>query len=53
MTSSKMHYYHTILIKMTHFGPKRDEFVPDKIRVDIVRVKACDKPQNYDFLATF
>ena len=53
MTSSKMHYYHTILIKMTHFGPKRDEFVPDKIRVDIVRVNAFDKPQNYDFISTF
>ena len=53
MTSSKMHYYYTILIKMTHFGPKRDEFVPDKIRVDIVRVNAFDKPQNYDFIATF
>jgi hypothetical protein len=53
MTSSKMHYYHTILIKMTHFGLKRDEFVPDKIIVDIVRVNACDNSQNFDFIATF
>ena len=53
MTSSKMHYYHTILIKMTHFGLKRDEFVPDKIRVDIFRVNAWDKLQIYDFRATF
>jgi len=53
MTSLKMHYYHTILIKMTHYGPKRDEFVQDKIRVDIFRVNAWDKLQIYDFRATF
>ena len=53
MTSSKMHYFHTILIKMTHFGPKRDEFVPDKIRVDIFRVNAFDKAQNYNFTSPF
>ena len=53
MTSLKMHYFHTILIKMTHFGPKRDEFVPDKIRVDIFRVNAFDKPQNYNFTSPF
>jgi hypothetical protein len=35
MKSLKMHFFHTILIKMTHFGPKRDEYVLDKIRVDI------------------
>jgi len=53
MTSSKMHYFHTILIKMTHSGPKRDKFVPDKIRVDIFRVNAFDKPQNYNFTSPF
>ena len=37
---------------MTHFGPKRDEFIPDKIRVVIFRVNACDKLQIYDFMAT-
>jgi hypothetical protein len=53
MASLKMHYYYTILIKMTHYGPKRDEFVQDKIRVDIFRVNAWDKLQIYDFRATF
>jgi len=46
MTSLKMHYFHTIFIKMTHFGPKRDEFVAHKIRDDIFRVNASVNPET-------
>ena len=39
--------------KNDSFLAQRDEFVPDKVRVDIFRLNALEKPQNNDFTDIF
>jgi len=46
VTSSKMHYNHTNLTKMSDYGPKRDEFVPSNSRYDLFRSNAFEKAQK-------